>query len=242
MRKKQNKNYTIYWMAGVSAVLTIPISIIIFRSVQAGNVAKSVMIMAVFLVLLIAIMLLYKNIFGVSVQEITQEDKVTELDRLSFTLTELRKKYRNLQLIKYIDMMNEQIQRFKRRKNVMFQVAGIDSDSTDSGSMGDLVQSVEDALLINIERMINRVEIFDDEGVPEVVKQNIGYIEEQVHKNDEILMVFETLITETSRMGEIQKEKDITKLWDVVNAMKTLRSDQNSKLDELTKKYDKENK
>ena len=45
-------------------VLTVPISAIIISKVQAGNMTKTAMIMAVFLILLIAVMVLYKNIFG----------------------------------------------------------------------------------------------------------------------------------------------------------------------------------
>jgi hypothetical protein len=239
MKKNRNKNYTLYWMIGISAILTIPISVIIVNRVQAGNVAKTVMIMVIFIVLLIAITILYKYTFGVTVQEITQEDKVTELDRLNYQLAEYHRKYMNTQIRKCIDMVNEQIQRFKRRKNVLYQVAGVEYNAKDSGAISDLIQIVEDAIIINIERLVNRVEIFDDEGVPEVIRQNIGYIEEQIHKNNVILMEFETLITETSRMGEVREEKDISKLKDVVNAMQSLRVDHEDEIDSLAKKYEK---
>ncbi|MDD3174079.1 MAG: hypothetical protein PHF63_10605 [Herbinix sp.] len=155
MRKNRNKNYTFYWITGISTTLTIPISIIIVNKIQAGNVAKAVMIMVVFLVLLTAILLLYKYTFGVTVQEITQEDRVTELDRLYYTLAEYRKKYSNNEIRRCIDMVNEQIQRFKRRKNVMFQVADESYSSKDNGALGELVQTVEDAIVINTERLVN---------------------------------------------------------------------------------------
>ncbi|MDF2943651.1 MAG: hypothetical protein K0S01_2509 [Herbinix sp.] len=237
MRKNSNKNYTLYWIVAISAVLTIPIAAIIVSRVQAGDVAKTVMIMGIFLVLLISITILYKYTFGVTVHEITQEDKVTELDRLNYLLADYHKKYTNPQIRRCIDLVNEQILRFKRRKNVMFQVADVELNSKDSGAIGELVQTVEDAIVINIERLVNRLEIFDDEGIADVIRQNIGYIEEQVHKNNEILMEFESLITETSRMGEVKAEKDISKLRDVVNAMQSLRVDHEDVIDELTKKY-----
>jgi hypothetical protein len=239
MRKNKNKNYTLYWMGGISAILTIPISTIIVSRVQAGNVAKTVMIMVIFFVLFIAITILYKYTFGVTVQEITQEDKVTELDRLNHLLAEYQKKYRNVQIIRCIDIVKEQIQRFKRRKNVMLHVAGAEFNLKDIGVLGDLVQTVEDAIMINIDRIVNRVEIFDDEGAPDVIRLNMEYIEEQIHKNNVILMEFETLITETSRMGEVHEEKDISKLRDVVNAMQSLRVDHEGEIEELAKKYDK---
>lgn len=237
MKKNRNKNYTLYWMMGISAVLTVPISVIIIKKVQAGNVEKTVFIMAVFLVLFFAIMLLYRNIFGVTVQEITQEEKVTELDRLNYVLLEQRKKHSHLQVRKNIDIILEQIQRFKRRKNIMFEVAGEELCGADGGALGDLVQNVEDALVYNFSRLTNNIEIFDDQGMPEVTVQSLRYIEELVHKNNEILMEFETLITETSRMGETHQDKDISKLKDVVNAMQSLRTNRND-IDDLAKKYE----
>lgn len=237
MKRNKKKNYTLYWMFGISAVLTVPVSAIIINKVQAGSLEKTIMIMAAFLVLLIAIMILYKNIFGVTVQEITQDDKVTELDRLYYALAEDRKKHNHVQVRRCIDIVSEQIQRFKRRKDVMLQVAGVEAGSDENGALSGLVQTVEDAIVINIQRLSNRIDIFDDYGLPEVMRQNIGYIEEQIHKNNEILMEFETLITETSRMGEVREEKDISKLRDVVNAMQSLRTDHEDDIDELAKKY-----
>lgn len=235
---RRNKNFTLYWIFGISAGLTVPIAAIIVSRVQAGNIEKTMMIMGVFLILFIAILLLYKNIFGVTVQEITQEEKVTDLDRYYYMLIDNRKRYANVQLRRCIDLTCEQILKFKRRKKVLFQVAGSELDS--DGALGDLVQTVEDAIVINIEKLLNRVEIFDDQGIQEVLKQNLGYIEEYIHKNNVILMEFETLITETSRMGEVHAEKDISKLRDVVSAMQSLRTEHNSNIDDLAKKYEKE--
>ena len=146
MKNKRNKNYTLYWMAGISAILTVPIAAIIISKVQAGDIAKTAMIMGVFLVLLIAAMLLYQSIFKVSVQEMTQEDKVTELDRLSYKLTECRKMHTHTQVRKCIDIINEQIKTFQRRRAVLFSILG-EEDNADSGTaFGGLVQSVEDIL------------------------------------------------------------------------------------------------
>ncbi|MBH1940936.1 hypothetical protein I5677_08540 [Mobilitalea sibirica] len=237
---KGKKNFTLYWMTGVSAALTVPIAIIIFKKVQAGNVGKTVMIVSVFLVLLLAIMFLYKTIFGVTVQEITQEAKVTELDRLNYTLEEYQKNYRNARLNQCIDMVNKQVDRFNRRKNVLFQVADMDENEVDASALGELVETVEDALIINVERIVNRVKIFDDEGLPDNIKQHISYIEEQIHKINDVLTEYETLITETSRMGEINEDTDISKLRDVVNAMKSLRTDQENEIEELASKYEEE--
>jgi hypothetical protein len=238
MKNNRNKNFTLYWMTAISAVLTVPIAMIILKKIQSGVIQKTIMIMAVFMILLIAIMILYKYIFGVSVQEITQEEKVTELDRLNFRLAESRKEHHHVQLRRCIDITGEQIQRFKRRKNVMFQVSGTEPGTQDSSSFSDLVQTVEDAIVIYVQRILHRVEIFDDNGLADINRQHINYLEEQIHKINDILLEFETLITETSRMGEFHEEKDISKLRDVVNAMKSLRTEQEDEMDTLSKKYE----
>ncbi len=233
MKKNKNKNYTLYLIAGISAGLTIPIAVIILRTVQADIVIKTVMIMMAFVVLLIAILLLYKMIFGVSVQEIAQEEKVTELDRLSHTLSEQRRLHYNPQVRRCIDIVLDQVQRFKRRKEVLLQITG----AQEGGAIENMIDTVEEVLMNNVRRLISRVEIFDDQGIPEISKQNIGYMEGLLFKNNEVMTEFETLITEASQMGDTSEDKDISKLRDVINAMQSLRTDSDDEIEELAKKY-----
>lgn len=234
---KKNKNHTFFWIVALSIILTIPISILIINNVQAGSLVKSTLIMAVFVLLFIIIMILYKNIFGVSLQEITRDEKMTEIDRLIDKIVQCRKNHSNSLLIQCMNKSMEQLQRFNRRKIVMFQVAA-EFDPENDGSLHDLVQTVEDALAINTERLVNRIEIFDDRGSPKAVLENLNYMEERIQKNEEILAEFEALITETSRTLEVHEDKDISKLRDVVNAMKSLRNDNGEAMDSLYKKYD----
>lgn len=236
---KNNKNYTLYWMLAISVLLTIPLAFIILTRIPGTVLIKTAVIMIIFLLLLIAVMLLYKQIFGVSVQQIAQDDRVTELDKYYHRLTEYRREHTNLQIMKCIDAACGQLQQFRRRKNVMLHLADEETGS-ESGVLSELVQTVEDALVIYIERAVNRIEIFDDKGMPDILWENIRYIEEQLRKINDILLEFETLITETSRMRELHEEKDISKLRDVVNAMQSLRTEQEESIDHLKKKYDKE--
>jgi len=242
MKKKRNKNYTMYWFIGISGVITIPAAIIIINSMDATNLMKTIAIMATFLVVLFAIILLYKYIFGVSVVEITAEEKMTELDRIDIEIERYTKQYRNTQILRDINIARTQIQKFKKRRAVLLQVAGGEEDET--SAITDIIQTVEDALIINLERLSNRIEIFDDDGMPEVVRANIEFINNQLWKNNEILIEFESLITEMSRIGEVSEEKDVTKLRDMVNAMQSLRttsnSSSNSDINDLTKKYEGE--
>lgn len=234
---RKNKNDTLFLLAGICVVLTVPIAAVIIKKVQAGMVTKTVMIMIVFLVLLVAVLLLYKNIYGMTVQEIAQEEKVTELDRLSFSLTECRRKHVNPQFQRCIDIVSEQILTFKRRSAVLLQITGSGTGTADSGAIGSLIQTVEEALIHNIERLMNRAKIFDDRGSREMIKENIGYMESFLFKNNEILADFEKLITEASQMGEDQDDTNINKLRDVIAAMQSLRKDPEDEIDELAKKY-----
>ena len=233
---KQNKNFTMYWMIGVSAILTIPLAVILYNRVQLSSLAITAIIMGIFLVLFFSIMILYKSIFKVSVQEITQEDKVTELDSLFYHLEDQIKLFRNEQLVSRIKRLLNQIQIFKRRKKVLSQLIDVKMDMKGDSSLSGLIHAVEKAMLVNVQMFINRLEIFDEYGLPDYIIKNIDFMEEQLIKNNNILNDFETLITEISRMNEIKVDSDMTRLKDVVNAMQSLRLE-DDEMDELAKKY-----
>ncbi len=233
---KQNKNFTMYWMIGVSAVLTIPLAVILYNRVQLSSLAITAIIMGIFLVLFFSIMVLYKSIFKVSVQEITQEDKVTELDSLYYHLEDQIKLFRNEQLVSRIKRLLNQIQIFKRRKKVLSQLIDVKMDMKGDSSLSGLIPAVEKAMLVNVQMFINRLEIFDEYGLPDYIIKNIDFMEDQLIKNNNILNDFETLITEISRMNEIKVDSDMTRLKDVVNAMQSLRLE-DDEMDELAKKY-----
>lgn len=225
-----------YWMIGVSAVLTIPLAVILYNRVQLGSLAITAIIMGIFLVLFFSIMVLYKSIFKVSVQEITQEDKVTELDSLYYHLEDQIKLFRNEQLVSRIKRLLNQIQIFKRRKKVLSQLIDVKMDMKGDSSLSGLIPAVEKAMMVNVQMFKNRLEIFDEYGLPENIIKNIDFMEEQLIKNNNILNDFETLITEISRMNEIKVDSDMTRLKDVVNAMQSLRLE-DDEMDELAKKY-----
>ncbi len=233
---KQNKNFTMYWMIGVSAILTIPLAVILYNRVQLSSLAITAIIMGIFLVLFFSIMVLYKSIFKVSVQEITQEDKVTELDSLYYHLEDQIKLFRNEQLVSRIKRLLNQIQIFKRRKKVLSQLIDVKMDMKGDSSLSGLIPAVEKAMLVHVQMFINRLEIFDEYGLPENIIKNINFLEEQIIKNNNILNDFETLITEISRMNEKNVDSDMTRLKDVVNAMQSLRLE-DDEVDELAKKY-----
>jgi hypothetical protein len=225
-----------YWMIGVSAILTIPLAVIVYNRVLLSSLAITAIIMGIFLVLFFSIMILYKSIFKVSVQEITQEDKVTELDSLYYHLEDQIKVFRNEQLVSRIKRLLNQIQIFKRRKKVLSQLIDVKMDMKGDSSLSGLIPAVEKAMLVNVQMFINRLEIFDEYGLPDYIIKNIDFMEEQLIKNNNILNDFETLITEISRMNEIKVDSDMTRLKDVVNAMQSLRLE-DDEVDELAKKY-----
>lgn len=238
MKKQQNKNYTMYWFAAISGVMTLPAAIIIFINVDAGNLVKTIAIMSTYLMILLAIIILYKFIFGVSVQEITSEEKLTRLDQLEDEIEKYTRQFKNPQLIRDIQIARKQILNFKKRKKVLLQVAN--EDGSGINAITNIIQTVEDALIANTERFANRLEIFDDEGIPKVIKDNIEYLNEQLWKNNDILLDFEALITEISSSTEDKEDQNTEKLKDMVNAMKNLRSDHKDDINDLAKKYEGE--
>lgn len=240
---KKNKNFTLYWMVVLGALLTVPIAFIIIKKFADMSVfLKTLLITIIFLIITGAITILYNRIFGVTIDEIAQSKKVTELDKKLYWLLSYIKKHNNTsksmqRLLQNVDKVMAQIENFNRRKEVFLGL--LDTEQQEKGdALSELVDTVEDALDFNVDKVINRITIFDDKVQVSIINQNLEYIERYVNKNEIILIDFEKLIAEVSSMGDASEEIDISKLTDILKAMESLRTDKDDEMDSLIKKYE----
>lgn len=240
---KNNKNFTLYWMAALGALLTVPISIIILKNFTGMSVLlKTLYITVIFLVITGAITFLYRQIFGVTIDEIAQSKKVTELDKKLYWLLSYTKKNNNtsksmqrLQLD--VNQIIVQIENFNRRKEVYVNL--LDTEQQENGAaLMELLSTVEDALDFNTDKIINRTRIFDDKVPLSIINQNLEYIENYKGRNEAILTDFERLIAEVSGMSDTSEEFDISKLTDIIQALENLRTEKDDEMDNLYKKYE----
>jgi len=239
---KNNRNNTIYWIVILGALLTVPAALLVMRKfTDASNLFKAVFITIIFFVISGAIALLYNRIFGVTMHEITERKNLTELDKYLNWLQEYPRKQSSnsnsmRRLYQSMQRVCGQIENFKRRKEVYVKL--LDEAQLDRGnSLSQLIHTIENALVIHVDRIINRIEIFDDKVQPSIVSENLTYIEAYVEKNETVLLNFEKLIAQVSSMGDVAEEEDISKLTDIINAMESMRTDRDDEIDDLVKKY-----
>ncbi len=238
---KSKKNLTLYWIILAGVLLTIPIAYLIIKKfAYSSNLYKAFLITAVFVVITAAINILYVRIFNVSMDEISQNTKVTELDKKQYWLMNFLKKNRHMskamqRLIINVQKVIAQTENYERRREVYINL--LDETQRESGnSLWELIATVEKALNNNVEKIINRINIFDDKVQISIVEKNLEYIEDYVNKNETLLINFERLITEVSSMGN-GTEDDLSKLTDIINAMENLRTEKDEDISQLIKKY-----
>ncbi len=240
---KNNKNFTLYWMAALGALLTVPIGIIILKNFTEMSVfLKTLYITVIFLVITGAITFLYRQIFGVTIDEIAQSKKVTELDKKLYWLLSYIKKQNNTvksmqRLLINVNQIIVQIENFNRRKEVYVNL--LDPEQQENGAaLMELLGTVEDALDFNTDKIINRIRIFDDKVQISIINRNLEYIENYKARNEAILTDFERLIAEVSGMSDTSEEFDISKLTDIIQALENLRTEKDDEMDSLYKKYE----
>jgi len=239
---KNKKNLTLYGLVILAGLLTIPIAFIIIQNFSnSSDVVKALFITAVFVVLAAAIILIYRQVFDVPIDVITQDKEVTKLGRKKYWFTAYIRKQRfssnyMKRLYRSINRNIEQIESFYRRKDVFSSLLE-ELQGEQSGAIADMAALVENSLDFNSDKIIDRIKIFDDKLQVFLVEQNLEYIEEYINKNDQVLMEFEKLITEVSGMSGAESEVDISKLTDIITAMQNLRRNEDSQLEDLKKKY-----
>lgn len=239
---KNNRNHTIYWIVILGALLTVPVAFVVLsKSSDSSDFFKAIFITVIFFVITGAIALLYNRIFGVTMHEITERKNLSELDKsLNWLQGYPRKQNSNSssmkRLYQSVFRVCAQIENFGRRKEVYIKL--LDEAQLDSGnSLSQLIHTIENALVIHINRIINRIEIFDDKVQPSIVSENLEYVEAYVEKNEVVLLNFEKLIAQVSSMGDIAEEEDISKLTDIIEAMESIRADKDDEMEDLVKKY-----
>ena len=109
----------------------------------------------------------------------------------------------------------------------------------------------------NIRHMLSRISIFDEQGYQQLLQrgsqggtrgasyieqkklfeEHIRYVDQQVEKNDGILLEFDRLLTEISKLSDAQDDQVLENMKDVVAGMKALNSNTDNELSQLEKKY-----
>lgn len=167
-------------------------------------------------------------------------------------------KYRNkAALSENINTLINQISQLERKKKsletVLFQK--YQDNAEDFDSLNQIVEDTGKLMFENIRKILSRMEIFDqkeyerlkmDHGDSEIIyakmqiyKEHMLYVRKYIDKNEAILIQFDNLLIEVSKIGDTDEgEKGLDNLEAIVASMKKLRSGDNG-ISELEKKYSK---
>ncbi len=160
---------------------------------------------------------------------------------------------------KEIELAKDQVERLGRKQEAMRQILfqKCEASQDDMLGMKKVVEEAEMLLYDNVKRMLSRMAIFDEEGYRKLMQQSYGgqlattqerkaiyyehfaYVKQQLDKNESILIQYDYLLTEISKMGdEDSQESDrMAHMKDVVNGMKQMNVRDEDNLEELEKKY-----
>lgn len=160
---------------------------------------------------------------------------------------------------KDVELAKDQVERLERKQEAMRQILfqKCEASQEDMLGMKKVVEEAEMLLYDNIKRMLSRMAIFDAEGYRKLMQQSyhgelattqerkaiyyehLAYVKQQLDKNEAILIQYDYLLTEISKMGdEDSQESDcMAHMKDVVNGMKQMNARDEDDLEDLEKKY-----
>lgn len=153
----------------------------------------------------------------------------------------------------------DQVKTLQRKKKAMSEVLFQQCNVRENEESGyeDVIQEAEQLLYGNIRHMLSRISIFDEQGYQQLLQrgsqggtrgasyieqkklfeEHIRYVDQQVEKNDGILLEFDRLLTEISKLSDAQDDQVLENMKDVVAGMKVLNSNTDNELSQLEKKY-----
>ncbi|MDO5294379.1 MAG: hypothetical protein Q4F05_16715 [bacterium] len=163
--------------------------------------------------------------------------------------------YRNKKAFLYdINEVIGQIQRFTRKQNALITLLYQNFNNDDNlTSLSEIVNKTERMLYSNIKLILNRLSIFDELEYESMIAkktqtaqedkkyrltmEHITYVKELRERNEELLLEFDRLLTEISRMIASEEANDLSNIKDFIDSMEKLHSDKDQEMEELESKY-----
>lgn len=190
-----------------------------------------------------------KNAYGYVLEEIDTPEEC--LEALSC--------YQQSAFVRDVDTAKDQVNRLVRKmaslKEILFQKC-----QAQQGELLGFQKVIEDCEMMtyeNVKRMLSRMAIFDQreyeilqqgrlhvsinalEAKRQIFAEHFAYIKQQLEKNEAILLEFDRLLMEVSKIGdkEMADEETMNGIRDVINGMKQLHNDEEGEMESLEQKY-----
>lgn len=232
-------------------------SIIIFSKsiVNLSPFSKNTLVSAISITLIIMIVIIffYRNYTLIRPLFFKSTYTMDELNKPKEFLEVLNSYSYKDALTNYISNIVSQINELERKKKTLHTVL-YQKFENEAEEYRSLVQVVEDTSLLlfeNIKKILSRIEIFDQEeyvklcklkdtlekGNPkmQIFHDHIAYVKEYITKNDAILLQFDNLLIEVTKLGDKDDQGGMERFQEIANAMKKLRT--NDDTSDLESKY-----
>lgn len=161
--------------------------------------------------------------------------------------------------IRDVELAKDQVERLGRKQEAMRQILfqKCEASQEDMVGMKRVVEEAEMLVYDNIKHMLSRMAIFDEEGYHKLMQYSsngelsttkerkaiyyghFAYVKQQLDKNEAILIQYDHLLTEISKMGDEDSEESdrMAHMRDVVNGMKQMNAKEEENLEDLEEKY-----
>lgn len=192
-----------------------------------------------------------KNAYGYVLEEIDTPEEC--LEALAC--------YQKSVFMRDVDTAKDQVNRLVRKmaslKEILYQKC-----KAQQGELLGFQKVIEDCEMMtyeNVKRMLSRMAIFDQreyeilqqgrlnvstsalEAKYQIFQEHFCYIKQQLEKNEAILLEFDRLLMEVSKIGDEQTadEETMNSIRDVIYGMKQLHNEERGEMEDLERKYQK---
>lgn len=210
-----------------------------FSSYDTKEVVMAYVMLALIFVVFIAV-----NIRLITVRYEEDEIIIDDIEDVEFLKEELKKLQKTKpNFNQEIRVSLEQMERLERKHDMLnqllYQSFHQDEDMLNTKQcMSEMQEMVYD----NIKQLIKCLKVLDAREYVSLqseyrtidndlmakkqqqLQENVTYIREKVNKNEQILLAYDHLMTEISRINDSEEENDLSKINDMVSALKKLRT------------------
>lgn len=219
--------------------------------------SSSVVLLSLFIVIVIVVLIadLYTNIriFSKKEPKLPEDISDRELEARVDKCINKGGNYLKNQAIS----MKRQLDTFEKRRKVLSELlTQYFSEDDDLYAYTNLIEQAQRTIRGNMISAMNRIAIFDEREYGLLVRnqgsysasirkskieqyeEHLSYIDKMIDSNDRLLIEFDNLITEVSRINDSEGDNDLSELRDTVNAMKQLHfNEEDDEMKQLMGKY-----
>lgn len=162
--------------------------------------------------------------------------------------------------IRDVNTATEQVHRLERKRKSLEEILFQKCQAQQGELLGfkQIIDESEMLFIENVKRVLSRMSIFDQQeyetlqnkgrmnisqeayqAKQQIFQEHFAYIKQQLEKNEAILLEFDRLLTEISKIGDedMADEETMESIRDVIRGMRELHNEEDKELEQLERKY-----